>query len=546
MTPRIRTARPLPSPLPRLRPVERRLAQACRTGGGTVDLTGSSETAVRAEVLAALLTEQAGQVRGVRLTGAVIEGALDLSGVTVGVPLFFDRCVFTDRLTLHDASLLSLRLAGSTLAGLHADGLHVRGCLDARDMVTDGGISLLGADIGGTVYLRGARLSQGGSDDAHTVNASRIRVGGHFSANDVLILGQLRMISGHVGGVVNLRRATLRRPGRACFEGERLEVDESVWFTDAVIEGRVLLTGARVGAAVDFRRARLTGPETMTTPAELAGTVLSLRASRITVGANLIVGSGMAADGAVWVDAARVGGKLSFHDAGAFGDDATVNLSGTTAHTVDLRFGQRPTRSLDLRNARVEVLVDDAEAWPQTITLDGFVYARLQADDEIPVGRRLRWLCRAPNGYRPQPYEQLMLAYRSAGQEQEARRVAYAKQVARRPQLALPGRVWNALFQATVGYGYRSWLAGLWLAGLTALGWLGFNSGDPAPHAERPQPFHALVYTVDLLLPIASLGQENAWRFSGPLAWLAWTYVLIGWFLTTAVVAGVTRAFSRT
>jgi hypothetical protein len=57
--------------------------------------------------------------------------------------------------------------------------------------------------------------------------------------------------------------------------------------------------------------------------------------------------------------------------------------------------------------------------------------------------------------------------------------------------------------------------------------------------------FHALAYTLDVLLPIVDLGQEKA-RI--PQDWAqAWAWFLIaaGWFLTTAAVAGLTGLFKR-
>jgi hypothetical protein len=52
-------------------------------------------------------------------------------------------------------------------------------------------------------------------------------------------------------------------------------------------------------------------------------------------------------------------------------------------------------------------------------------------------------------------------------------------------------------------------------------------------------------YALDVLLPNISLGQESAWI---PHGWAArWTYgfILAGWVLTTAVVAGLTGVLKR-
>ncbi|MDX2909206.1 hypothetical protein PV517_10905 [Streptomyces griseiscabiei] len=102
-------------------------------------------------------------------------------------------------------------------------------------------------------------------------------------------------------------------------------------------------------------------------------------------------------------------------------------------------------------------------------------------------------------------------------------------------------------YDATVGYGYRPWLAGVWLLVLTLLGTAAFDTGDPTP-VKRGEgaPFQPFVYTLDLLVPIGGLGQRAAWYWTeSTLQWLAHILVALGWILTTAVIAGVTRTLQR-
>jgi hypothetical protein len=92
---------------------------------------------------------------------------------------------------------------------------------------------------------------------------------------------------------------------------------------------------------------------------------------------------------------------------------------------------------------------------------------------------RLDWLARDPRGYAPQPYEQLAAVYRNAGRDEDARRISIAKQLARRRTLGLPCRLWNLLLDILVGYGYRTWLAGIWLLACWAVGTLVFAVAYP-------------------------------------------------------------------
>jgi hypothetical protein len=68
--------------------------------------------------------------------------------------------------------------------------------------------------------------------------------------------------------------------------------------------------------------------------------------------------------------------------------------------------------------------------------------------------------------------------------------------------------VWGLIQNLLVGYGYRPWLAGLWILVLLAAGTV-FSAVTPPP------AFSAPAYTLDLLLPVVNLGQEAAWNPHG-------------------------------
>ncbi|WP_433532998.1 hypothetical protein ACQPYA_13925 [Micromonospora sp. CA-263727] len=529
---------------------ERELRDAC-VDGDVVDLTGRADRAVRAGFLESLMTDPAVTIRAVRLRNAVIEGTLDLNSVEISFPVAFEACEFAAAPDLQDARLLRLSLRACRLPGLAAGGLEVQRSVHLDEGFTSTGtVNLVGARVGGSLYLRDARLDARSSADGHALNGSRIRVGGHLSCTNSEIHGQLRLISAKIAGVINLRGTTLSRPGAVCLQGERMEVGEGLWFGSKFrAAGRLLLSHARVDGGVDLAGSTLTEPETMKENDRLPGAAVSLRAVRIRVARNLKCADGFSSTGAIDIESAEVAGTLSFRDAVSCGSGQVVNLAGTSAGTIDLAFKKRPDGTLNLRNTSTKVLIDAPDTWPAVITLDGFRYGRLQAPTEdapeTPVALRLQWLGRSPNGYLPQPYEQLAAVYRAAGQEHEARQVALAKQRARRHKLSIPGRIWGRLMEITVGYGYRTWLAGIWLLGLTVAGATAFELGTPVAAVEKPQGFHSVVYTLDVLLPIADFGQERSWQFVGGLRWLAWGYVVAGWLLTTSVISGVTRVLNR-
>jgi hypothetical protein len=87
-----------------------------------------------------------------------------------------------------------------------------------------------------------------------------------------------------------------------------------------------------------------------------------------------------------------------------------------------------------------------------------------------------------------------------------------------------------------IGYGYRPALALSYLAGLFAIGWVVFSHTYPTalrPAMSGPgQPeFNAARYTLDLLLPVATLHQREAFVPRGYATWWAFGLTLAGWLL---------------
>jgi hypothetical protein len=222
-----------------------------------------------------------------------------------------------------------------------------------------------------------------------------------------------------------------------------------------------------------------------------------------------------------------------------------------------LTFAAPPAGRVRLSGLQADSIFDDPGTWPAALDLVGCTYQLLIARSpaapgkplppvRVSVRERLDWLRRSPDGFAPQPYEQLASLYRRHGQDAEARRVLLEKQRQRRTTLRWPGRVFGYAFDGLVGYGYRPWLAGIWLLAFWALGTLTFALQPPAPRnpAEAPTR-NAALHALDLLLPVINLGHDGAWKPSGAGEYIAALLVLAGWVLTTAVVAGLTRVLNR-
>jgi hypothetical protein len=556
-----------------------------------------ADRTVRAEFLRELLTGARGNA-GSRGTGALnvrgarIVGGLDLEGVDLTCPIRLEDCWFEEPVNLCEARAASIRLPGCHLPGLEArqlevrgnlflgnglsasrlnlSGAHVNGVLNLDNAVLDnpggttlsgsgllvdqgmhcsgltsrGAISLIGARMMGGLVLTGARLenSQGWALDAQGMTVSyALFIGSSYDDwSGLTVEGGLRLVGVRVDGFVCGWGAHIKagRDYGYAVAALGLTVTENLLLGEGfTADGIVHLTNAQVGDEISLDGASLTNPGGQ-----------ALVAERLVVGESLLCTNGFRARGAINLAGAKIGGSLDFTGADLSDPAMTgLNLQGISAQALTMRPDGRAAQ-VDLRHVSVVVLDDDPETWPARQLLRNFSYERFENDSVVSVRMRLDWLQRDLEGYIPQPYEQLVSTYQRAGREEAARRVAVAKQQRRRQALNPVSKVWNWLLYLTIGYGYRTWQAGLWLLAFTLMGTAAFYGAYPAHiTAIRPHPmtFNAPVYALDVLLPIIDLGQQDSWQPTGIALYAYWTFIIVGWVLTSAFVAGITGIFKR-
>jgi hypothetical protein len=581
---------------------ERALVRAAAVGGlvdlGTADgdpdhpgpaAAGDTSRAVRAELLTELLTGQrrphGGQIRAIRLRGARIHGVLDLDAARLQCPLLLDHCILEHPVSLRDAKAQAIRMPGCHVPGIAADQLRTDGSVELNDgftataaisltgariggqldlstalitgageiavdgdglsveqnmpcagLTTNGELRLSGAHIGGRLGLDGARLDNAGGC---ALGADGLSVGlSMFCRHGFTVLGEVRLRTAQVAGQLNLIGARLANPGGRALSALGLTVGQDMFCSEPfTAEGEIRMTGARIGGSLEFGGAQLDNP---------GGYAFSARG--ITVAQDLDFLDGFTAHGQLRLLDARVGGRLDFEDAClANPGGIAADLAGSESTVMFLLPRTPPDGVIDLTNAHTGSFQDDPASWPERIRLRGFTYDKLE-NETTNVQDRLAWLKRTGESYAPGPYDQLAGAYRSAGLNETARRVAIAKERDRRAELSWPGKLWNWLLYVTVGYGYRNWLAGAWLGALLILGSAVFASSYPA-HMHRAGPvepaFQPIVYAVDVLVPVINLGQRQAWIPQGPALAVSWVLTAAGWILTTAIAAGLANALRR-
>lgn len=209
--------------------------------------------------------------------------------------------------------------------------------------------------------------------------------------------------------------------------------------------GAVRLPGAVIGTMLNLSGATIRNPEG---PA--------LVADYLHTGSNVMLGDGFRAEGrrdsgTVRLIGARVGGQLV--------------CEGGQAHAAE------PTDiAFNLAQARVAGdLLLPASFAAGMLDLTGLTYQGEPRGATLPEW--LDMLAHRTSYYASQPYFQLAAAHAGAGHERNVRRIHIARQkdLLRRGDLGLWGRVWHRITGLTVGYGHRPGVALLWLIGTLAM-----------------------------------------------------------------------------
>ncbi|MFG2125837.1 membrane-associated oxidoreductase [Streptomyces sp. NPDC048710] len=445
------------------------------------------ERTVRAAVLRALLLDgpqDDGEIAALRLDGARITGVLDLQYGSIDHLLRLRHCFFEDVPQLYASRLRELDLTGSVMPGLAAATMRVEGILHLTRCRFRGPVRLGGTEIGGPLFLSGAEIVP--PDTARpALGLSHATIGDDLWAPGLRTHGEVTLSSTSIAGSASLDDARLSHPGDVALDAQTLLVEGDFRMRHVRTEGWIGLRGARITGRLDLSYASLSNP-----------------------------------------------------------GDAALRASSCTVGELWLRKSPPMEGALNLRRAQIEVLVLEPEAVPADVFLSGLVYTALTPHE--PAERRLPMLERDGEGYVPDAYEQLTAAYRRAGDDHAARLVQLAKQRRLRGTRAWYGRLWGYVQDATVGYGFRPLRACAWLLSLLAVGSIAYALHHPRPLKASEAPhFNPVFYTLDLLLPVISFGQEDAFAPDGWYQALSYALIITGWILATTVVTGVTRTVSR-
>ncbi|KUO15699.1 membrane-associated oxidoreductase [Streptomyces dysideae] len=445
------------------------------------------ERTVRAAVLRALLLngpQENGEIPALKLAGARITGVFSLQHGTVDHAVRLSHCFFDAVPQLYGSRLRQLNLSGSVLPGLAAATLQVEGVLRMTGCQLSGPVRLGGAQIGGALFMDRAEITAVGAGEP-ALQLNHVSVGDDLWAPGLRAHGEVRLNGASVAGSANLNDARLSNPGDLVLDAQTISVETDFHMRRLVTFGWIGLRGARIAGRLDLSYARVSNP-----------------------------------------------------------GDAALRAGSCSIGELWLRRSPAMEGTLSLRRAQIDDLFLEPEVVPDEVQFNGLVYTSLTPQE--PAERRLPMLERDREGYVPHAYEQLTAAYRRIGDDHAARLVQLAKQRRHRRTLSWYGRLWGHVQDATVGYGFRPLRACGWLLSLLAVGSVAYALHHPPPlKADEAPEFNPLFYTLDLLLPVISFGQESAFAPKGGYQALSYALVVAGWILATTVFAGVTRTVSR-
>jgi hypothetical protein len=505
------------------------------------------------------------------------QGEVNLLNASVGSSLECDNGVFENPAKI----------------ALGAYGIKVRGSVLLRgEFRADGEVNLHCAEIGsnldcdGGAFVNPPRTEMPAARKA--LNADRVKVKGYvFFRNGFRAEGEVNLLNAEIGSSLECDRGAFENPLKqelpasgTALNAERVKVSGYVFLRDGFrADGGVNLSNAYVGSDLNccggsFKNEALTNSEQPS---------IALCAGGSNIHGNVVLSDGFSATGEVWIIGAQIGGQLSCENAKFNGGLVAQAITADTliwTHVVD------PAQcSLDLINARVNALADDAVSWPphKKLRVDGFVYQRLSGSrTPKSTTERLDWLSRQRH-FATQPYTQLAAVLRANGDYSGSRKILFEMERLRGRQAGAGwiSRVWNRVLQVTIGFGFYPGWSVIWLLTLTLVcalfyghsystgnfvptdkdAYVSFSQNKQVPsHYARFNPF---IYAFENSFPLVKLGQTDHWQPEprqdwgcrtrahqlAPSCWglspsflrvIRSAQVLLGWFFATMFVAAVT------
>jgi hypothetical protein len=503
---------------------------------------------------------------GLRIKGATVTGTLNLSYCSIPFPLGFAQSHFEDELLLGRLGIPGFELLYSKVPRVWAASSAVTYTLDFTGTTVAKEISLIGAKIGGDLICSGLTLGTASEKDdlgaSVAMNLAKSNIGGDAVLDEdtngyrpFVAHGEIRLAGAEVRGTLTCSGASLLPNRLEDAEGATqlhadgataLHADGSkfgdVYLERVTAQGELRFVGATVNRDFNCSGAQLRSD----------GDALTLDGAQI--GGNVSLTDGFHVSGIIRAVGATIGGSVQCVDAHLInpGDVALALDATKVAMWLTLR-GTEIVGAVHLFRATASALEDDLGegeglgSWSgsERLALEGFTYDRFGGKATWDFESRSRWL-RKSDTFEPGAWHQLVTVYSAAGREEDARRAHIGREEDRRKRggLGQLQRVGRLVLRAVIGHGYRPSKAALWAVPIVAafafVVWITPRAFLPEAGAPSRDPQPA-IYALDTFLPIIDLGEADHWTPIGSVQWIEWVVIILGWILSTLVVAGFTH-----
>jgi uncharacterized protein YjbI with pentapeptide repeats len=477
-------------------------------------------------------------------------------------------------------------------AAFVADGMRVGGFVTFERSTVDGTVVLRGSVIGANLNLNAAKLT---STNGPAINMQRAKIGGDLvmmpsEGERNAVTGSVILWNASIAGAVQIREASIKGANYpvatpAAIAAEGMQIGDFLSFIRSDVQGRVLLQDVQIRRIANFSGTTIDNAGALALDLERSkiGGDLFIRPER-TAGASPEICPAKIRGGVI-MTATAIAGSVHIMDALENGDQSVSFIRLNVAGAFVLEKFQWRQGRLSFANAKVSFFNDGDTTWPDrpgSLVLNGFDYGLLSgnaptswskrldwlkgSEPKRPTWRqRLKWLTShestrdAEVEFNPQPFMTLVGVLRRAGHDRDAKMIAISRHREARKYLGLctPSWLGNILMQVTCGYGYRPWLAALWLAAFIGFGTWMFKlpsnelvmlKDSAALKSANAYPeFDPLLYSADVLLPVVNLRQKDYWAPKSDTKARLYLpfHILAGWFFTTLFVVGVTGLIRR-
>ncbi len=317
------------------------------------------ERTIRGHVLAELLVRAGAigppAIRQVRIQGARVIGAVDLTNGNVAAVMQFGRCRFEDDVLFLLARTRTLQVQTCALASIYAVGASIEGFLEISKSDVWGGIFLNDARISRSMVLSGSRII-GGALGA--IIADCLEIGGDARMDKgFYATGVVQILGVRIGGSLTCSGGLFQNPGGRALAADGAVIGVGVFLNKLsggtngfFAAGTVQLTGARIAGQLNCCGGRFHSP---------GGDAFVADGAEIGVGLLLSKPSddtdGFCATGVVRLLGARITGQL-ICAGGRFdnpGGDALVADGAEIRGSVRLDAGFHATGQVGLAGARI-------------------------------------------------------------------------------------------------------------------------------------------------------------------------------------------------